>query len=141
MTLYPLDLIRGRFPALGNSRTAHLDNPAGTLVPEPVIAAVAETMATASANLGGHFAASQRADAIWRAAHEAAADFVNATSWQEIVIGPNMTTLAYQMAHVIGKTLAPGDEIIVTRRDHEGNLSPWLDIAERQGLHGQCLPF
>ena len=91
MALYPLDLIRSRFPALRQSRTAYLDNPAGTLVPETVIAAVAETMATASANLGGRFAASQRADAIWRAAHEAAADFVNANSWQEIVIGPNMT--------------------------------------------------
>lgn len=141
MTLYPLDLIRSRFPALSNSRTAHLDNPAGTLVPEPVIAAVAETMATASANLGGHFAASQRADAIWRAAHEAAADFVNATSWQEIVIGPNMTTLAYQMARVIGKTLEPGDEIIVTRMDHEGDISPWLDMAERHGLVVKWLPF
>jgi cysteine desulfurase family protein (TIGR01976 family) len=141
MTPYPLDLIRSRFPALRQSRTAYLDNPAGTLVPESVIAAVAETMATASANLGGRFAASQRADAVWRAAHEAAADFVNAISWQEIVIGPNMTTLAYQMAHVIGKTLSPGDEIIVTRMDHEGDISPWLDMAERHGLIVKWLPF
>lgn len=141
MTLYPLDLIRSRFPALKQSRTAYLDNPAGTLVPGSVIDAVAQAMATASANLGGRFAASQRADAVWRAAHEAAADFVNANSWQEIVIGPNMTTLAYQMARVIGQTLAPGDEIIVTRMDHEGDISPWLDMAERHGLTVKWLPF
>ncbi|MCA0342579.1 MAG: aminotransferase class V-fold PLP-dependent enzyme, partial [Proteobacteria bacterium] len=82
MTAYPIDLIRAAFPALAQSRTAYLDNPAGTLVPHSVIDAVAGAMATASANLGGRFAASERADAIWRAAHEAAAEFVNAGSWQ-----------------------------------------------------------
>ncbi|MCQ4628814.1 cysteine desulfurase-like protein [Shinella sp. CPCC 100929] len=141
MTAYPIDLIRAAFPALLQSRTAYLDNPAGTLVPEQVIAAVAQTMATASSNLGGRFAASQRADAIWRAAHEAAAEFVNAASWQEMVIGPNMTTLAFQMAQVISQTLSPGDEIIVTRMDHEGNISPWLAMAEARGLVVKWLPF
>lgn len=141
MTAYPIDLIRASFPALENSRTAYLDNPAGTLVPRTVIAAVADAMATASANLGGRFAASQRADAVWRAAHEAAAEFVNAASWQEMVIGPNMTTLAFQMGRVIGKTFSPGDEIIVTRMDHEGNVSPWLSMAEEYGLVVKWLPF
>ncbi|WP_439615425.1 cysteine desulfurase-like protein [Shinella sp.] len=141
MTAYPIDLIRAAFPALLQSRTAYLDNPAGTLVPEQVIAAVAQAMATASSNLGGRFASSQRADAIWRAAHEAAAEFVNAASWQEMVIGPNMTTLAFQMAQVIRQTLSPGDEIIVTRMDHEGNISPWLAMAEARGLVVKWLPF
>ncbi|MXN46438.1 cysteine desulfurase-like protein [Shinella kummerowiae] len=141
MTAYPIELIRASFPALENSGTAFLDNPAGTLVSRVVIEAVAEAMATASSNLGGRFAASQRADAVWRAAHEAAAEFVNATSWQEIVIGPNMTTLAFQMARVIGQTFAPGDEIIVTRMDHEGNVSPWLSMAEAYGLVVKWLPF
>lgn len=141
MTAYPIELIRSRFPALAGSPTAYLDNPAGTLVPAPVIEAVAEAMATASSNLGGRFAASRRADAVWRAAHEAAADFVNAGSWQEIVIGPNMTTLAYQMAGVIGRTLSPGDEVIVTRMDHEGDISPWLAMAEAHGLSVKWLPF
>lgn len=141
MTAYPVDLIRSRFPALEGSRTAYLDNPAGTLVPGPVIEAVAQAMATASSNLGGRFAASRRADAIWRAAHEAAAEFVNASSWQEIVIGPNMTTLAFQMARVIGATLSPGDEVIVTRMDHEGDISPWLAMAEARGLVVRWLPF
>lgn len=141
MTAYPIDLIRSRFPALAGSRTAYLDNPAGTLVPAPVIEAVADAMRTASSNLGGRFAASHRADAVWRAAHEAAAEFVNAASWQEIVIGPNMTTLAYQMAGVIGRTLSPGDEVIVTRMDHEGDISPWLAMAEARGLVARWLPF
>ncbi|WP_119255128.1 cysteine desulfurase-like protein [Shinella zoogloeoides] len=141
MTAYPIDLIRASFPALDGSRTAYLDNPAGTLVPRPVIAAVADAMATASANLGGRFAASQRADAIWRTAHDAAAEFVNAASWQEMIIGPNMTTLAFQMGRVIGRTFSPGDEIIVTRMDHEGNVSPWLAMAEAYGLVVKWLPF
>ena len=141
MTVYPIDLIRAAFPAMKQSRTAYLDNPAGTLVPEPVIDAVAGAMATASANLGGRFAASERADAIWRAAHEAAAEFVNARSWQEMIIGPNMTTLAFQMSRVIGKTLVAGDEIIVTRMDHEGNISPWLAMAEEHGLVVKWLAF
>ncbi|MGB3878038.1 MAG: cysteine desulfurase-like protein [Shinella zoogloeoides] len=141
MTAYPIDLIRASFPALDGSRTAYLDNPAGTLVPRPVIAAVADAMATASANLGGRFAASQRADAIWRTAHDAAAEFVNAASWQEMIIGPNMTTLAFQMGRVIGRTFSPGDEIIVTRMDHEGNVSPWLAMAEAYGLVVKWLAF
>lgn len=141
MTAYPIDLIRASFPALEGSRTAYLDNPAGTLVPRTVIDAVAAAMATASSNLGGRFAASQRADATWRAAHDAAAEFVNAASWQEMIIGPNMTTLAFQMARVIGSTLSPGDEIIVTRMDHEGNVSPWLSMAETYGLKVKWLPF
>ncbi|TAA60003.1 cysteine desulfurase-like protein [Shinella sp. JR1-6] len=141
MTAYPIDLIRAAFPALAQSHTAYLDNPAGTLVPRSVIDAVAGAMATASANLGGRFAASERADAIWRAAHEAAAEFVNAGSWQEMIIGPNMTTLAFQMARVIGKTLVAGDEIIVTRMDHEGNISPWLAMAEDHGLVVKWLAF
>ena len=141
MTSYPIDLIRSRFPALVGSATAYLDNPAGTLVPEGVIDAVSAAMRDASSNLGGRFAASARADAVWRAAHEAVAEFVNATSWQEIVIGPNMTTLAFQMGRVIGKTLAPGDEIIVTRMDHEGDVSPWLMMAEEYGLVVRWLPF
>jgi len=141
MTSYPIDLIRSRFPALVGSATAYLDNPAGTLVPEGVIDAVAAAMRDASSNLGGRFAASARADAIWRAAHEAVAEFVNAPSWQEIVIGPNMTTLAFQMSRVIGKTLAPRDEIIVTRMDHEGDISPWLMMAEEYGLVVRWLPF
>lgn len=141
MTAYPIDLIRSRFPALAEPRTAYLDNPAGTLVPASVIQAVGHAMATASSNLGGRFASSQRADAIWRAAHEAAAEFVNASSWQELVIGPNMTTLAYQMAGVIGRTLSPGDEVIVTRMDHEGDVSPWLAMADARGLVVKWLPF
>ena len=141
MHAYPIDLIRSRFPALHGTRTAFLDNPAGTLVPDSVAQAVAQAMATASSNLGGRFAASRHADAVWQAAHEAMADFVNARNWREMIIGPNMTTLAFQMSRVIGKTLAPGDEIIVTRMDHEGDVSPWLMMAEEHGLVVRWLPF
>lgn len=141
MPAYPIDLIRSRFPSVHGASTAWLDNPAGTQVPDSVAAAVAEAMIGASSNLGGQFAGSRRADAIWQAAHEAMADFLNAGNWREVVIGPNMTTLAFQMSRVIGKTLRPGDEIIVTRMDHEGDISPWLMMAEEHDLVVRWLPF
>lgn len=140
---FPLDDIRSRFPALCGSPDlpAYLDNPAGTLVPQSVIDAVAAAMATASSNLGGFFAASHKAEAIWEAAHDAVADLVGARSRREIIIGPNMTTLTFHLSRSIGRLLKPGDELIVTRMDHEGDVSPWLLLAEDLDLRVKWLPF
>ncbi|TIV92015.1 MAG: aminotransferase class V-fold PLP-dependent enzyme, partial [Mesorhizobium sp.] len=74
-------------------------------------------------------------------ARAAMADFLNASSVEEIVIGANMTTLTYHMSRTLGRTMKPGDEIIVTRMDHEGNVSPWLQLAEDLGLVVRFLPF
>ncbi|MHA6687458.1 cysteine desulfurase-like protein [Mesorhizobium sp. A556] len=140
---FPIQIVRSRFPAL--SRTAnppiYLDNPAGTLVPQQVIDAVGEAMAGASSNLGGFFAVSKRAEAIWLGAHRAAADLLGAASEREIVIAQNMTTLTLHLSRSIGRRLQPGDEIIVTRMDHEGNVSPWLLLAQDLGLTVKWLPF
>ena len=140
---FPLDDVRSRFPALSRfaNPPAYLDNPAGTLVPQSVIDAVSSAMATASSNLGGFFAASHRAEAIWGAAHDAVADLVGATSRREIIIGPNMTTLTLHLSRSIGRLFKPGDEIIVTRMDHEGDVSPWLLLAEDLKLTVKWLPF
>jgi cysteine desulfurase family protein (TIGR01976 family) len=140
---FPLDDVRSRFPALRRSPDlpAYLDNPAGTLVPQSVIDAVSDAMATASSNLGGFFAASHRAEAIWEAAHDAVADLVGARSRREIIIGPNMTTLTLHLSRSIGRLLTAGDEIIVTRMDHEGDVSPWLLLAEDLDLTVKWLPF
>ena len=69
------------------------------------------------------------------------ADFLGAATPEEVIIGPNMTTLTYQMSRTLGRGFAPGDEIIVTRMDHEGNVSPWLQLAEDRGLTVRFLPF
>ena len=133
MTAFPIDLVRNQFPAL-NGAAAYLDNPAGTQVPRPVINAVAAAMASAASNLGGYFRASQVADAIYERAHEAMAELLGTVSGREIVIGQSMTMLTFQISRSLGRSWQAGDEIIVTRMDHEGNVSPWLRLAEERGL-------
>jgi cysteine desulfurase family protein (TIGR01976 family) len=145
MTAFPIDDVRGEFPALaltdhGRSR-AYLDNPAGTQVPQGVIAAVAHCLGETNANLGGAFATSKAADAAVGGAHAAMADLLGAASAREVVIGPSMTSLTYRISRSLGRRLAPGDEIVVTRMDHDGNVAPWLQLAEDRGLVVRWLPF
>jgi len=141
MTSFPTAEIRARFPALADAQTVYLDNPAGTQVPGSVIEAVARSLETASSNLGGRFGSSVRAGENWHRGHEAMAEFVGAGSMREIVIGQSMTALTFHMSRCLGRTMQPGDEIIVTRMDHEGNVSPWLALAEDRGLTVRWLPF
>lgn len=140
MTAFPVALVRQQFPALAGS-AAFLDNPAGTQVPRQVIEAVSAALAGAASNLGGAFAASRRADAIYDAAHDAMADLLGAASGREIVIGQSMSMLTFQISRSLGRGWQPGDEVIVTRMDHEGNVSPWLRLAEERGLTVRWLPF
>ncbi len=140
MSAFPVDLVRQQFPALA-APEAFLDNPAGTQVPRPVIEAVAAALGGAASNLGGNFAASRRADAIYDGAHDAMADLLGAASGREIVIGQSMTMLTFQLSRSLGRGWKAGDEIIVTRMDHEGNVSPWLRLAEERGLTIRWLPF
>lgn len=138
----PLDVsaLRAQFPALnrpvapGGPLPVHFDNPAGTQVPRRVIDAVAEYYTTMNANHGGAFATSQRSDAMQMAAREIAADFLNASRPEEIVFGPNMTTLNFALSRAIGRTLQPGDEIVVTRMDHDANIAPWMRLASDHRL-------
>ena len=145
MRKFPIDLVRDAFPALApnsdSGSTIFLDNPAGTQVPRRVADAVAAAMLTASSNLGGHFSQSRAAEDIWQEAHEAMAHMLGAATAQEIIIGPCMTALTLHMSRSIGRELAPGDEIVVTRMDHEGDISPWLHLAEDRGLVVKWLPF
>ena len=136
---FTAEAVRPLFPAL--SRRADdgtlpifLDNPAGTQVPQTVIDAVSNYYQTMNANSGGSFATSQRTDAMVAATRRAIADFLNAPSPSEIVIGPNMTTLCFALSRAIAQTLAPGGEIVLTRMDHDANVAPWLAIARDRGL-------
>lgn len=145
MVDFPIEAVRGKFPALSLSdkgrRRIYLDNPAGTQVPQAVADAVSRCLLTTNANLGGYFETTVAAQAVVDEAHQAMADFLGATSPEEIIIGANMTTLTYHMSRTLGRSLKPGDEIILTRMDHEGNVSPWLQLAEDLGLVVRWLPF
>jgi cysteine desulfurase family protein (TIGR01976 family) len=127
--------IRAQFPALDLQQdgrpVVYLDNPAGTQVPERTIAAIAEYLRTANANVHGAFLTSVRTDAMLGTVRQALADFLGAAAPHEIVLGPNMTTLTYLFSRALGRDFAPGDEVIVTELDHDANISPWLDLAER----------
>ena len=137
---FPIEAVRARFPAL-RKECAYLDNPAGTQVPGSVIAAVSAAMSDAASNLGGFFKDSQAADEIYVRALAAMADLLGGASEREIVIGQSMTMLTFQMSRSLGHDWRAGDEIVVTRMDHEGNVSPWLRLAAERGLTVRWLPF
>jgi cysteine desulfurase family protein (TIGR01976 family) len=119
--------VRARFSAL-DTPTAFLDGPGGTQVPDSVIEAMASCLREANANLGGPFETSRRADAVVEDAHEAAARLLGA-SLEEVGFGQNMTTLNFALTRNLGRELEAGDEIVVTRLDHDGNVAPWLELA------------
>ena len=126
---YLVDHIRSQFPALA-SGAIFFDGPGGTQVPQAVIDAVAAYYREANANDHGFFATSRRSDGIIAQGRQAMADFINARSADEIIFGANMTTLTLHLARALGRTLSPGDEIVVTRLDHDANIAPWLHLQE-----------
>ncbi len=142
---YDIAAVRGQFPALsivdaGRPRV-YFDNPAGTQVPQLAIDRTVEALRDKNANLGGHFVTSRGAGDLVQAAHEAAADFYNAASSDEIVFGQNMTTLTLHMSRCLALRFSPGDEIVLSRMDHEGNVAPWLLMAEDRGLVVKWMEF
>ena len=124
--------IRSRFSSLA-TRITHFDAPAGTQVPDRVIEAIAEYLRESNANLGGAFGASRRSDRLVTDARLAAAAFLGCTT-DEVVFGPSMTTLNFALSRTVGRELAEGDEIVVTRLDHDGNIAPWLELAHDYGV-------
>ena len=131
---FSAEKIRSLFPSLSvpasdGAMPIFLDNPAGTQVPRTVMDAVTEYYLTMNANSGGPFATSRRNDEMVAQTRRRMADFLNAPSADEIVIGPNMTTLSFSLSRAIGQNLSPGDEIILTRMDHDANIAPWILMA------------
>jgi len=130
----PIDVpaIRHQFPALAVTQdgrpVVYFDGPGGTQVPQRVVDAVTRYYRTMNANHGGHFLTSERSDAMLARAHEAVADLLNASA-DEVKFGANMTTLNFALSRSIGATLGPGDEVVVTRLDHEANVGPWHALA------------
>jgi cysteine desulfurase family protein (TIGR01976 family) len=125
--------VRAQFPALelqvNGNPAAFLDGPAGTQVPKQVMDAVQNYYLRSNANTCGAFATSRSNDAIIASSRAAMADFLNCDK-DEIVFGQNMTTITFALARAIGRTLEPGDEIVVTTLDHDANVAPWRALEE-----------
>jgi cysteine desulfurase family protein (TIGR01976 family) len=123
---------RKDFPALiKNPQLAFLDGPGGSQVPQVVIDTLADFYAACNVNTHGKFAPSQEVDRRMDAARETMAAFLGAETAECISFGQNMTTLNYSLSAAIGKTLKPGDEVLITQLDHEANRGPWLRLEER----------
>jgi cysteine desulfurase family protein (TIGR01976 family) len=135
--MFDVAALRKQFPALGRKfagRTPiYLDGPGGTQVPARVIEAMVRYLTDSNANHGGVFSTSRASDAITDDAHRAVADFLNAPSADEIAFGQNMTSLTFHLSRAIARTLRPGDEILVTRLDHDANVRPWVLAARDAG--------
>lgn len=135
-----LEEIRSRFPALASGDVI-LDNPGGTQVPREVTDRIVRYLHETNANHGGAFPTSRASDEVVAEARSAMADFLGAARPEEIAFGPNMTTLTFQMARSLSRDWKPGDEIVVTRLDHDANVSPWLLAAADRGATVRWLDF
>lgn len=126
--------VRSEFPSLQQTAAGRpivfMDGPGGTQVHGSVIEAISRYLIEANSNFHGAFLYSRRTDEIIDAARQAMADLLNAARPEEIVFGPNMTTLTFNLSRAIGQTLSPGDEAVVTRLDHDANIAPWLALQE-----------
>ncbi len=135
--LLDLSFVRPQFPALAltvsGRPAAFLDAPGGTQVPQRVIDAVTRYYVGENSNHGGAFLTSERTDAVAAEVHFAMADLLGCEA-DEVVFGPNMTTLTLALSRALGRELRPGDEIVVTTLDHEANVSPWRALEERGAL-------
>ncbi|MDW8326342.1 MAG: cysteine desulfurase-like protein [Anaerolineales bacterium] len=128
---FPIDRIRAEFPALA-SGAIYFDNPGGTQVPRRVLARMVDYLTRCNANKGGAFRTSVESDAVLAEAHAAMAALLNCRP-EEIVFGQNMTTLTFHLSRSLARWIKPGDEIVVTRLDHDANIAPWLLVAEDRG--------
>lgn len=133
MSLDP-GIIRQQFPALERD-AIFFDNPAGTQIAKQSLERINRYLLECNANHEGLFETSRRSDEVLHEAHVAMADFLNAARSEEIIFGNNMTTLTLHISRSLARGLQPGDHILVTRLDHDANISPWLLIAEDRGCN------
>jgi cysteine desulfurase family protein (TIGR01976 family) len=142
---FDINSARAQFPALSltddGRHRIYFDNPAGTQVPQQSIDRTVDCMVARNANLGGYFRTSTEAGELVDLTHQACADFYNASSPSEIVFGQNMTTLTLHMSRCLGRRFRRGDEIVLSRMDHDANVSPWLLLADDIGLTVRWMDF
>ena len=135
-----LSVIRSQFPSL-NRPAIFFDNPGGTQIAKQSLDRINKYLLECNANHEGAFATSIASDAVLEEAHQAMADFYNAASAEEIVFGANMTTLTLHMSRSISRTWNEGDEIVVTRLDHDANVTPWVLAAQDRGCKVNWVDF
>jgi cysteine desulfurase family protein (TIGR01976 family) len=127
-----LKVIRKQFPSLDRS-AVFFDNPAGTQIAQQSLDRINKYLLECNANHEGMFETSRKSDEVLHDAHTAMADFLNAKRPEEIIFGNNMTTLTLHISRSLARNFNAGDEIVVTRLDHDGNISPWMLAAEDRG--------
>ncbi|MGW8265092.1 MAG: cysteine desulfurase-like protein [Longimicrobiales bacterium] len=144
MALATVEAIRSHFPALRRTHGGHVaaffDGPGGTQVPDPVPVAMADYLFHRNANAHWAFPTSAETDRVRHQAREAMADFLGGDA-DEMVFGPNMTTLTYHLSRALGRGMAPGDEIVVTELDHHANVDPWKALEVERGVVVKVLPL
>ena len=139
-----VEAVRSQFPALSRivdgQVAAYLDGPGGTQVPKSVIDAMADFMSAGGSNHGGPFVTSRETDAVVASARHAVADLFGASPG-EIAFGQNMTSLTLSVSRALGATWAIGDNIVVTRLDHDANVWPWVIAARDAGVEVRWIDF
>ena len=144
MMAFDITSVRAGFSALGRTvngrQAAYLDGPGGTQVHTSVIAAMAGFMERGGSNLGGPFATSIETDSVVSEARSAVADLFGARP-NEIVFGQNMTSLTYAMSRALARTWRSGDNIVLTRLDHDANVAPWMQAASDAGIEMRFVDF
>jgi cysteine desulfurase family protein (TIGR01976 family) len=136
---YDVDRVRARIPALKDG-TAYFDGPGGTQMPDIVADAMADLLKSGVSNRGSVTAAERRAEDAVQAARMAGADLVNGDP-SGIVFGRSMTELTFEVARTLAQNWRPGDEVVVTRLDHDGDVRPWVTYAQRTGATVRWAPF
>jgi cysteine desulfurase family protein (TIGR01976 family) len=129
---FDVERIRAQFPAL-RRKEVYLDNPGGTQATSRCLDGIREYLVESNANHDGAFATSRASDALIARTRAAMADFLNASGPEEIVFGHNMTTLTFHLSRSLARLMGPGDRLVVTRLDHDANISPWLLMAADRG--------
>ena len=143
--LFDVQRVRSEFPSLSvrdnDKPRVYFDNPGGTQVAQRVIDRTVQYYSTSNSNHGGSFSTSIASDVVLSEAHAAVAAFLNASSADEVVFGQNMTSLTFAISRSLGRTMKAGDEIVVSRMDHDANISPWLLLADDLDLTVRWLDF
>jgi cysteine desulfurase family protein (TIGR01976 family) len=143
--MFDVQSVRKSFPSLKQTLdgrpVVYFDNPGGTQVPQTVIDTMVQYLVRDNANHGGAFPTSRRSDTMLEEAHQAMADMLGAASRNEIAFGPNMTTLTMGLSRALAHWVKSGDEVIVTRLDHDANISPWMLLARDTGATLRWVDF
>ncbi len=132
--------VRHQFPAL-HRKEIYLDNPGGTQTAKNSLDRVLEYLIEYNANHDGVFATSRHSDELIARSRAAMAEFLNAARPEEIIFGQNMTTLTFHLSRSLARRFQPGETVVVTRLDHDANISPWLLLAEDRGLNVEWVDF